>query len=177
MLFGAPIPRRVKKCLLPLHSLLYALPKRAKTAAPFPAPAPPTAGRAPPLALRAAVRVLAEKGAEARAAGALEVVEMHPEVGRVLDAALDGQRLMMRLRLARQKVRIQHARPQDRPPQLWLHDESQIVELRAASRLNVREVDEEGVDAHALWRPMGGLLVVVHLVELATAYGKQQGRR
>ena len=127
--------------------------------------------------LRATVRILPEKGAQPRPARRLEVIKMHPKVGRVLDAALDGQRLMMRLRLARQEVRIQDARPQDRPPQLWLHDESQIVELRAASRLNVREVDEEGVDAHALWRPMGGLLVVVHLVELATAYGKQQGRR
>ena len=46
------------------------------------------------------VRVLAEEGALARAARALEVVEVDPQVGGVLDARLDRHRLVVRLWLA-----------------------------------------------------------------------------
>ena len=57
-----------------------------------------------PLASSAAVRVLAEKGTDAGARGRLEVVEMHPQVGGIFDAAIDGERLVVRLPLSGEEI-------------------------------------------------------------------------
>mmetsp|Transcript_42850 Transcript_42850/g.135342 ORF Transcript_42850/g.135342 Transcript_42850/m.135342 type:complete len:256 (+) Transcript_42850:56-823(+) len=140
------------------HSLAPTLPSRLRASS--------SRGGAPRVSAPV-VRVLAEEGALARAARALEVVEVDPQVGGVLDARLDRHRLVVRLWLAREQVRVEHRWPQHRPAELRRHRDAEVGEAGPAARLDVREVDEEGVDAHALRRPVRRLLVVVRTVELA----------
>eukprot|EP00964_Phaeocystis_antarctica_P158956 scaffold129847_cov66-Phaeocystis_antarctica.AAC.6 len=57
-------------------------------------------------------------GAEARTAGGLEIVEMLPQVGGVLDPLLHGERLVVRAHVARVEVVGQHGWPQYAPAPL-----------------------------------------------------------
>ena len=90
--------------------------------------------------IRAASRVgvLAEEGAQAGSAGALEVVEMLPQVGGVLDALYDGQRLVVGAHVALCVVVRVDRRPEDPAPQPRRDGDAEVVELGAAALLDVR---------------------------------------
>ena len=84
------------------------------------------------------VRVLVREDAVALG-GRHVVVIVHPRVRAVLDALLDGQRLVIGTRLVAAWVGVVHRRPQHRGPLDRGHDDVEAVELGAAARLGRRE--------------------------------------
>mmetsp|Transcript_47169 Transcript_47169/g.123756 ORF Transcript_47169/g.123756 Transcript_47169/m.123756 type:complete len:250 (-) Transcript_47169:527-1276(-) len=112
------------------------------------------------------MRVLPEEGAETHAARGAEVIQMHPQVGAILHAPLDRQRLMLCAHVALQKVVLTHARPEDRTAELRLHVDAEPVEPSATALLDICKVDVEGVETHPLRGPVRCLLVVVLPVKL-----------
>ena len=105
---------------------------------------------------RSSVRVLMREEA-AGVGGRAVVVHVQPDVRRVLHPVLDGERLVVGLRLVAAGVAVGDRRPHHRRPLHRRHDDAEVVELGAAARRRRREVHEESVDARALRRvPQAG---------------------
>jgi hypothetical protein len=84
------------------------------------------------------VCVLAQEGAETRAAGALKVVEMLPQVGGVLDPLLHGEGLVVRAHVALVEVVGQHGWPQYAAASLGRDGDAEVGEAGAAALLHIR---------------------------------------
>mmetsp|Transcript_3930 Transcript_3930/g.13178 ORF Transcript_3930/g.13178 Transcript_3930/m.13178 type:complete len:367 (-) Transcript_3930:589-1689(-) len=97
----------------------------------------------------------------------LEVVAVHPEVGRDLLPLDHGPGLVEGAVVRRVGVRVEHRRPHERMALARAHSQVEVWEGCLAACLHVVEVHEEGEQARAPGRVREGVLVVVTLVELA----------
>mmetsp|Transcript_27495 Transcript_27495/g.80844 ORF Transcript_27495/g.80844 Transcript_27495/m.80844 type:complete len:375 (+) Transcript_27495:400-1524(+) len=92
---------------------------------------------------------------------------MEPHVDAHLGARLWWERLVVCHRLVDVEVRVRHRRPEDGCALARLVGDSEVREARAATRLDIVGVHEEGEEPDSLGRPVSAVLVVVHLIELA----------
>mmetsp|Transcript_14552 Transcript_14552/g.28406 ORF Transcript_14552/g.28406 Transcript_14552/m.28406 type:complete len:201 (+) Transcript_14552:333-935(+) len=83
------------------------------------------------------------------AVGRTEVIEMQPCVGSILDPCFDGDRFVRRPVVRPVIGAWQHRRPEHGSAGLWRHAHLQPREVRLASRIHVRKIEEESVQPRA----------------------------